>query len=187
MATLLVAQGTPMILAGDELGNTQNGNNNAYCQDNEISWIDWATMDEAFIDFTAALAGSARAHPVVRQKRFLHSRERRIDGMEDLFWWQADGIRRSGDWEDPEQAALRRSARHRRQSAGLPHHRRDLHGLQSTGDGAELGCPSRRAPRLGAQIDSAGPERARRFKAANGRGRPRSPSSSSCSRPVTPL
>jgi len=103
MATLLLAQGTPMILAGDELGHTQGGNNNAYCQDNETSWIDWANADEAFFEFTRRMIAFRKAHPILRQKRFLHARERIIDGKEDLFWRRADGEPMTGsDWEEPE-------------------------------------------------------------------------------------
>jgi isoamylase len=103
MATLLLAQGTPMILAGDELGNTQKGNNNAYCQDNEISWIDWENADEAFVEFTARMIAFRKSHPILRQKLFMHSRERVIDRIEDLFWWRPDGkLMTSADWEDPE-------------------------------------------------------------------------------------
>jgi glycogen operon protein len=103
MATLLLSQGTPMILAGDELGNSQSGNNNAYCQDNAIGWIDWPNADTGFCAFVARLIAFRKAHPVVRQKRFLHSRERMIDGIEDLFWWRADGEQMtSDDWNNPD-------------------------------------------------------------------------------------
>ncbi|WP_193178030.1 glycogen debranching protein GlgX [Oricola nitratireducens] len=103
MATLLLAQGTPMILAGDEVGHSQGGNNNAYCQDNETSWIDWDNADEAFLGFTRHMIAFRKAHPILRQKRFLHARERVIDGKEDLFWRRADGEpMASSDWEDPQ-------------------------------------------------------------------------------------
>ncbi|TCD16269.1 glycogen debranching protein GlgX [Oricola cellulosilytica] len=103
MATLLLAQGTPMILAGDEVGHTQGGNNNAYCQDNETSWIDWESADDAFLQFTRRLIAFRKKHPVLRQKLFLHSRERALDGKEDLFWRRADGDpMREDDWNDPE-------------------------------------------------------------------------------------
>ena len=73
LGTLLLSHGTPMILAGDEFGRTQRGNNNAYCQDNEISWVDWRWDDraEALIDFTKRLAALRRRYPVLRQSRFL--------------------------------------------------------------------------------------------------------------------
>tara|TARA_Y100000815_G_scaffold274481_1_gene308719 strand:+ start:11398 stop:13485 length:2088 start_codon:yes stop_codon:yes gene_type:complete len=103
MATLLLAQGTPMILAGDEIGHSQGGNNNAYCQDSEISWIDWENGDDAFLEFTKRMIAFRKAHPILRQKRFLHSRERAIDGKEDLFWSRADGTpMTSEDWNNPD-------------------------------------------------------------------------------------
>lgn len=102
MATLLLSQGTPMMLAGDEFGNSQSGNNNAYCQDNEIGWLDWSAIDENFIEFTRALIAFRKAHPILRQKVFLHSRERTVDGIEDLFWWRQDGQpMEEADWQDP--------------------------------------------------------------------------------------
>ncbi len=107
MATLLLSQGTPMILAGDEIGNSQGGNNNAYCQDNETGWIDWDNADREFRDFTRKLVAFRRAHPILRQKRFLHSRERALDGMEDLFWWHPDGRPMTqADWDRREDRVL---------------------------------------------------------------------------------
>ena len=92
-----------MMVAGDEFGRSQGGNNNAYCQDNETSWIDWADADEAFHAFTRRMIAFRKAHPILRQKLFLHSRERAIDGKEDLFWRRADGEpMTSSDWEDPD-------------------------------------------------------------------------------------
>ncbi len=103
MATLLLSQGTPMILGGDEFGNSQGGNNNAYAQDNATGWLDWQTRDAEFEAFTAALVAFRKAHPILRQKRFLHARERVIDGVEDLFWRRADGtIMTSQDWANPD-------------------------------------------------------------------------------------
>ena len=103
MATLLLSQGTPMMLAGDELGNSQAGNNNAYCQDNAIGWVDWKNADPEFLEFTARLVALRRAHPILRQKRFLHSRQRLVDGLGDLFWWRPDGaLMAAGDWVEPD-------------------------------------------------------------------------------------
>ena len=103
MATLLLSQGTPMILAGDELGHTQNGNNNAYCQDNETTWLDWENADDDFLRFCARMIAFRRAHPILRQKLFLHSGERALDGKPDLFWWAPDGQpMRTADWLDPQ-------------------------------------------------------------------------------------
>ncbi|WP_375262117.1 glycogen debranching protein GlgX [Palleronia sp.] len=107
MATLMLSQGTPMILAGDELGNSQGGNNNAYCQDNQTSWIDWDSMDAEFHEFTRAMIRFRKTHPILRQKLFLHSQERSLDGREDIFWWRSDGTpMRQEDWDDPTFDAL---------------------------------------------------------------------------------
>jgi len=101
MATLMLAQGTPMLLAGDELGNSQHGNNNAYCQDNEISWIDWRTTDEAFLRFTRRMIAFRKTHPILRQKLFLHSQPRESDGLADLFWHRRDGgAMTQADWDN---------------------------------------------------------------------------------------
>ncbi|MEM6635148.1 MAG: glycogen debranching protein GlgX [Pseudomonadota bacterium] len=107
MATLLLSQGVPMILAGDEFGNTQHGNNNAYCQDNDIAWVDWMAVDSEFLSFTQKLIAFRRAHPILRQKRFLHARERSLDGREDLFWWRTDGLPMGDtDWNTPDLSVL---------------------------------------------------------------------------------
>ncbi len=107
MATLLLCQGTPMLLAGDEIGNSQDGNNNAYNQDNPIGWIDWDGADTGFHAFTRAMIAFRKAHPILRQKRFLHARERAVDGLEDLFWWHASGrLMTQADWDDPANAVL---------------------------------------------------------------------------------
>ena len=71
LATLLLAQGVPMLLGGDELGRTQAGNNNAYCQDNEISWLDWAGADLALLDYTRRLIALRRAHPAFRREHWI--------------------------------------------------------------------------------------------------------------------
>ena len=100
LATLMLSQGLPMMLAGDEMGHSQGGNNNAYAQDNATSWIDWAAQDKGLSAFVARLIGLRRDHPVLRQTRFLHSRER-DDGLRDVIWRRADGNEpSSGDWHD---------------------------------------------------------------------------------------
>ncbi|MGL4309792.1 MAG: glycogen debranching protein GlgX [Paracoccaceae bacterium] len=102
MATLLLSQGTPMMLAGDEVGNSQDGNNNAYAQDNPIGWINWEKGDTAFLAFCQRLTALRRAHPVLRQRGFLHSNIRDSDGKPDLQWWRPDGTSpQPGDWHDP--------------------------------------------------------------------------------------
>ena len=70
LTTLLLSQGVPMIAHGDELGRTQQGNNNVYCQDNELSWIDWEHADTDLIEFTRSVSGLRAAHPVFRRRRF---------------------------------------------------------------------------------------------------------------------
>ena len=102
LASLFLAQGMPMLLAGDEIGNSQGGNNNAYNQDNPTSWLDWSQTDHTLLDFTKQLIAFRKRHPILRQSRFLHSRERLVDGVQDLFWRRADGAEMSSDdWSDP--------------------------------------------------------------------------------------
>ena len=102
LATLLLAQGVPMLLAGDEVGHSQRGNNNAYAQDNETTWIDWAAGDQGLADFVARLIALRAALPVLRQKRFLHAKARPGDGLPDVIWRRADGQPpRPEDWHDP--------------------------------------------------------------------------------------
>ncbi|NAZ36059.1 glycogen debranching protein GlgX [Rubellimicrobium sp. CFH 75288] len=101
MATLMLSQGTPMILAGDEIGNSQGGNNNAYCQDNPIGWVNWDSADTEFLEFCRSIIAFRKRHPILRQKRFLHSRSRSIDGKEDIFWRRADGAPMTeADWNN---------------------------------------------------------------------------------------
>lgn len=99
MATLLLSQGTPMLLAGDELGNSQSGNNNAYCQDNPLGWVDWAGKDKGFHRFVAHLTELRARHPVLRQAWFLHGDVRESDGERDAAWFDESG--NQPDWHDP--------------------------------------------------------------------------------------
>ncbi len=102
LATLFLAQGVPMLLAGDEIGQSQGGNNNAYAQDNETSWLDWGRADAGLLAFTARLAALRKAHPVLRQRRFLHARARSLDGLRDVIWRRPDGTEPGPhDWHDP--------------------------------------------------------------------------------------
>jgi isoamylase len=102
LATLMLSQGVPMLLAGDEIGHSQGGNNNAYAQDNEVSWIDWAKADRALCGFAERLVTLRRSMPILRQRRFLHSRIRQSDGHPDVIWRRADGtVPQSEDWHDP--------------------------------------------------------------------------------------
>lgn len=93
MATLLLSQGVPMICGGDELGRTQNGNNNAYAQDNELSWTHWESSPKSrrFLDFTRRLVHLRRSHPVFTQKRFFQGRLLRGSKVKDVEWLQPDG------------------------------------------------------------------------------------------------
>src|SRR6202034_4289936 len=68
LSTLLLSFGVPLLLGGDEMGRTQNGNNNAYCQDNEITWLNWSKPDTALLEFTRNLVAFRRAHPVFRRR-----------------------------------------------------------------------------------------------------------------------
>lgn len=103
LATLLLSQGVPMLLAGDEFGNSQAGNNNAYAQDNEIGWVDWSGVaegahDPELPDVVSRLIELRRRLPVLRQSTFLHSRER-ADGFPDVAWFTPDGNRPTPeDW-----------------------------------------------------------------------------------------
>ena len=102
LTTLMLSQGTPMLLAGDEIGNSQKGNNNAYAQDNEIGWIDWAKGDPKLMGFAARLIALRKGNRVLRQRRFLHGRERAVDGLPDVIWRRADGaIPKPEEWHDP--------------------------------------------------------------------------------------
>ena len=99
LATLLLSQGVPMLVAGDEVGRTQGGNNNAWCQDNEISWIDWERADGALEAFVRELIVLRREHPVFRRATFLTGSETRGSGLPDVWWFRLDGRRMTiRDW-----------------------------------------------------------------------------------------
>ncbi len=100
LATLLLSQGIPMLLAGDEMGRTQCGNNNAYCQDNEISWIDWSAVDEDLFDFVALLIRLRREHPVFRRRRWFQGRPVLGTEAKDIGWFRPDGRQMTDDdWD----------------------------------------------------------------------------------------
>ena len=90
LATLLLSQGVPMLLAGDETGHTQNGNNNAYCQDNETSWINWEKADKSLIEFTASLIHLRKSHPAFSRKHWFQGRPVKTSGMTDIAWFLPD-------------------------------------------------------------------------------------------------
>jgi len=93
LATLLLSQGVPMICGGDEMGRTQRGNNNAYCQDNEISWVDWnlSKPQQALLAFTKSLIALRQQHPVFRRRRFFQGRRIRGTEVKDISWLRPDG------------------------------------------------------------------------------------------------
>ncbi|WP_425860026.1 glycogen debranching protein GlgX [Arthrobacter sp. TWP1-1] len=103
LTTLMLSQGVPMILHGDELGRTQHGNNNAYAQDSPLTWIDWEAADDGLTDFVSQLGRLREAHPVFRRRRFFDGRpvERGDDGaLPDIVWLRSDGATMTaGDWD----------------------------------------------------------------------------------------
>jgi glycogen operon protein len=110
LATLFLAQGTPMIVMGDELSRSQAGNNNAYCQDNEISWMDWAAgeaADPTLPAFTRAAIALRERHAAFRRRDWLSGNGVDARGLRDVYWLAADGREMSEeDWHDPERRAL---------------------------------------------------------------------------------
>ena len=99
MATLLLSQGVPMICGGDEISRTQHGNNNAYCQDNDVSWFDWGLppADREFLAFTREMVQLRAAHPVLRRRRFFQGRKIRGVDVKDLVWFDPDGNEMTDD------------------------------------------------------------------------------------------
>jgi isoamylase len=96
---VLLSEGVPLLLGGDELGRTQGGNNNAYCQDNGISWIDWAAADAELIGFVARLCRLRREQPILRRTRFF--------GPGDVRWLRPDGMpMEAGDWSNQDARAV---------------------------------------------------------------------------------
>lgn len=91
LATLLLSQGVPMLVAGDELGRTQHGNNNAYCQDNEISWLDWKQADRGLQEFVRRLIALRRQHPTFRRRRWFQGRDIHGEGVHDIAWFTVEG------------------------------------------------------------------------------------------------
>jgi glycogen operon protein len=109
LATLFLPQGVPMLCGGDEIGRTQQGNNNAYCQDNEISWHDWE-LDKGRRDllaFTRSLVELRHRHPVLRRRQFLYGRRIRGSEVKDLAWFRPDGKEMTEeDWTSRETRCL---------------------------------------------------------------------------------
>ena len=111
LATVFLSAGTPMLLAGDEFGRTQQGNNNAYCQDNEISWVNWrlavTPSGKALIEYVGRLIALRREHPVLRCKVFLHGIEHPTPDISDIAWFdESGGTISAAAWNDREQRTL---------------------------------------------------------------------------------
>jgi isoamylase len=109
MATLIFAQGTPMIVAGDEFARTQQGNNNVYCQDNELGWVDWNLDQEGsdMLEFTRHLIRLRRSYPILRRGRFLVGHTNEELGVKDVTWLSPDGSEMSDEqWNDPHARCL---------------------------------------------------------------------------------
>ncbi|MGA4800891.1 glycogen debranching protein GlgX [Streptomyces lavendulocolor] len=103
LTTLLLSTGVPMLVAGDEMGRTQGGNNNAYCQDNELGWVDWSLPrrpgPKGLLELTRRLLALRHAHPVLRRRAFFSGRPQGADGLRDLAWFTAAGAEMTeGDW-----------------------------------------------------------------------------------------
>jgi isoamylase len=93
IATLMLSEGVPLLLGGDEFGRSQNGNNNAYCQDNALTWFDWKTAAQHadLIDFTADLCRLREQHPVFRRRQFFSGTPAHQGDRDDLDWYRPDG------------------------------------------------------------------------------------------------
>jgi glycogen operon protein len=100
LATLFLSQGVPMLLGGDEMGRTQGGNNNAYCQDDEISWFDWESVDESLLEFTRELSRLRSKHPVFRRRGWFLGRPIHGSDVSDIVWFLPDGKpMEEDDWQ----------------------------------------------------------------------------------------
>ena len=103
LATMMLSQGVPMLLAGDEFGHSMRGNNNAYCQDNDITRPDWDNADKALAEFTQDLIALRKSLPHFRQTEFLHGEKITKSGVQNADWLRADGAQmHPGDWENPD-------------------------------------------------------------------------------------
>ncbi len=101
LTTLFLSQGVPMLVAGDEFGRTQQGNNNAYCQDNAISWLDWEKMDMSLLNFTKALIAFRREHPTLCRRKWFQGVPIRGTGLEDIVWFLPDATEMDDShWQD---------------------------------------------------------------------------------------
>ena len=100
LTTLLLSQGVPMVLGGDEMGRTQQGNNNAYAQDSELSWYDWEGADTALLEFTRRLSALRREHPAFRRRKWFQGRPIHGEQADDLEWFTPEGVPMTEeDWQ----------------------------------------------------------------------------------------
>jgi glycogen operon protein len=107
LATVLLAQGVPMLLAGDEIGQSQQGNNNAYCQDNEIAWLDWAAADTDLLAFTRRVIDLRARHGVFRRRHYLSGQASGPTGLPDAAWFTVAGVAMTAaEWNDPRRMAV---------------------------------------------------------------------------------
>jgi glycogen operon protein len=107
ITTVLLSQGCPMLLSGDEMGQTQGGNNNAYCQDNEISWLDWDHVDEEMLTFTRRVIELRANYAVLRRQRFFHGQVGRGARRKDIAWFRRDGEEmRDEHWGNDQRQSL---------------------------------------------------------------------------------
>ena len=123
LATLLLSQGTPMLVAGDEFGRTQQGNNNAYCQDNALSWVDWTLKDQGYaqVRFVQKLAALRCRYPVLRRTRFLTGERNEALDVKDVTWINANGAEMTGEeWADTGMRAFGMLIDGRAQTTGIP-------------------------------------------------------------------
>jgi len=168
LATLLLSQGTPMILAGDEFGRTQKGNNNAYCQDDEISWLNWdgiTDQGKTLTDFTRKLSMLRRSFPILRRNRFLMAERNEELGVKDVTWVDASGSEMQQDsWRDPNLKCIGMLMDGRAQVSGIKRQASDvtlLLVLSSNHEPAEFVMPAfAGGDRWLCLIDTDDPERA---------------------------
>ena len=107
IASVLLSLGCPMLVAGDEIGRTQGGNNNAYCQDNETSWLDWSNVDEPLMEFTRRVIRLRSEQPVLRRRRFFEGQVGRGQRRKDVAWFDDEGAEMTeGEWDDESRRSL---------------------------------------------------------------------------------
>jgi isoamylase len=104
LTTLFLSQGVPLLLSGDEISRTQNGNNNAYCQDNEISWTDWENADTDLLEFTRKLIHLRMKHPVFRRSNWFQGEPMDRNGLKDIEWFLPEGIEMEDEHWDNDNA-----------------------------------------------------------------------------------